>query len=86
MKAKIQPKYYPEAKVICAFVELSGYGFNRPEIRTVVCSNAIFLTGQQARLLTARTGDRFYKRLQVRQEYVAIERQLKQKHRLNDNI
>ena len=74
MKAKIQPKYYPEAKVICASCGTTWTtGSTVPEIRTEVCSNCHpFYTGQQARLLD-REGqvDRFYKRLQVRQEYVA---------------
>jgi len=74
MKTKIQPKYYPEAKVICASCGATWTtGSTVPEIRTEVCSNCHpFYTGQQARLLD-REGqvDRFYKRLQVRQEYVA---------------
>ena len=51
----------------------SGAGSTVPEIRTEVCSNCHpFYTGQQARILD-REGqvDRFYKRLQVRQDIVA---------------
>lgn len=74
MKAKIHPKYYPEAKVICASCGATWTtGSTVPEIHTEVCSNCHpFYTGQQARLLD-REGqvDRFYKRLQVRQEYVS---------------
>ena len=74
MKTKIQPKYYSEAKVTCASCGATWTtGSTVPEIRTEVCSNCHpFYTGQQARLLD-REGqvDRFYKRLQVRQDYVA---------------
>ena len=74
MREKIQPKYYSEAKVTCASCGASWTtGSTVPEIRTEVCSNCHpFYTGQQARILD-REGqvDRFYKRLQVRQDYVA---------------
>ena len=74
MKTKIQPKYYYDAKVTCASCGATWTtGSTVPEIRTEVCSNCHpFYTGQQARLLD-REGqvDRFYKRLQVRQDYVA---------------
>ncbi|NLE83316.1 MAG: 50S ribosomal protein L31 [Chloroflexi bacterium] len=74
MKEKIQPKYYPEAKVSCASCGNEWTtGSTVPEIRTEVCSNCHpFYTGQQARILD-REGqvDRFYKRLQVRQDLAA---------------
>lgn len=74
MKEKIQPKYYPDAKVTCASCGAEWTtGSTAPEIRTEVCSNCHpFYTGQQARILD-REGqvDRFYKRLQVRQDIVA---------------
>jgi len=74
MKEKIHPKYYPEAKVTCASCGATWTtGSTIPEIRTEVCSNCHpFYTGQQQRILD-REGqvDRFYKRLQVRQDYVS---------------
>ncbi|MGB4596243.1 MAG: 50S ribosomal protein L31 [Anaerolineaceae bacterium] len=74
MKTKIQPKYYPEAKVTCASCGTTWTtGSTQPEIRTEVCSNCHpFYTGQQQRILD-REGqvDRFYKRLQVRQDYAS---------------
>jgi len=74
MKEKIHPKYYPEAQVTCASCGATWTtGSTVPEIRTEVCSNCHpFYTGQQQRILD-REGqvDRFYKRLQVRQEYVS---------------
>jgi len=73
MKKDIHPEYYPEATVICGSCgETWTTGSTKPEIRTEVCSNCHpFYTGQQQRILD-REGqvDRFYKRLQVRQEYI----------------
>lgn len=73
MKTEIQPKYYPEAKVTCASCGATWTtGSTVPEIHTEVCSNCHpFYTGQQQKILD-REGqvDRFYKRLQVRQDYV----------------
>lgn len=74
MKTKIQPKYYSNTKVSCASCGSTWEtGSTLPEIRTEVCSNCHpFYTGQQAKILD-REGqvDRFYKRLQVRQDYVS---------------
>jgi len=81
MKTKIQPKYYPDAKVSCASCGTEWTtGSTVPEIRTEVCSNCHpFYTGQQARILD-REGqvDRFYKRLQARQDYVADQKSASQ--------
>ena len=74
MKKNIQPKYYFNAKVSCASCGAEWEtGSTVAEIRTEVCSNCHpFYTGQQARILD-REGqvERFYKRLQVRQDLVA---------------
>lgn len=73
MKKEIHPVYYPEATVICGSCGATWTtGSTQPEIRTEVCSNCHpFYTGQQQRILD-REGqvDRFYKRLQVRQEFI----------------
>ena len=73
MKKEIHPEFYPEATVICGSCGTTWTtGSTQPEIRTEVCSNCHpFYTGQQQRILD-REGqvDRFYKRLQVRQEYI----------------
>ena len=73
MKKEIHPEFYPEATVICGSCGATWTtGSTVPEIRTEVCSNCHpFYTGQQQRILD-REGqvDRFYKRLQVRQEYI----------------
>jgi large subunit ribosomal protein L31 len=73
MKKEIHPEYYPEATVICGSCGATWTtGSTKKEIHTEVCSNCHpFYTGQQQRILD-REGqvDRFYKRLQARQDYL----------------
>jgi len=73
MRKEIHPQYYPEATVICGSCGTTWKtGSTKEEIRTEVCSNCHpFYTGQQQRILD-REGqvDRFYKRLQARQDYI----------------
>jgi len=73
MKKDIHPQFYPEATVTCGSCGATWTtGSTQAEIRTEVCSNCHpFYTGQQQRILD-REGqvDRFYKRLQVRQEFL----------------
>jgi large subunit ribosomal protein L31 len=73
MKKEIHPEYYPDAVVTCGSCGATWTtGSTKKEIRTEVCSNCHpFYTGQQQRILD-REGqvDRFYKRLQARQEYI----------------
>lgn len=72
MKKGIHPTYYPDALVICACGNTWRTGSTRKEIRTEVCSKCHpFFTGQQQRILDMEGQvDRFYKRLQARQEFV----------------
>jgi large subunit ribosomal protein L31 len=72
MKENIHPTYYPDALVICACGNTWRTGSTRKEIHTEVCSKCHpFFTGQQQRILDIEGQvDRFYKRLQARQEYV----------------
>ncbi len=73
MKKDIHPEYYPDATVTCGSCGATWKtGSTKKEIRTEVCSNCHpFYTGQQQRILD-REGqvDRFYKRLQARQDYL----------------
>jgi large subunit ribosomal protein L31 len=72
MKKEIQPKFYPDAQVICACGNTWTTGSTREVIRTEVCSQCHpFFTGQQQRLVD-REGqvDRFYRKLQARQSFV----------------
>jgi len=72
MKKEIHPKYYPEAKVTCSCGNTWTTGSTQEEIRTEVCSACHpFFTGEQQRLIDMEGQvDRFYKKLQARQEYV----------------
>lgn len=72
MKKDIHPKYYPEARVTCSCGNTWTTGSTQPEIHTEVCSACHpFFTGQQQRLIDIEGQvDRFYRKLQARQEYV----------------
>jgi large subunit ribosomal protein L31 len=72
MKKDIHPKYYPDAVVTCACGNTWTTGSTRKEIRTEVCSSCHpFFTGQQQRIIDIEGQvDRFYKRLQARQDYI----------------
>jgi len=72
MRQNIHPTYYTDAVVTCACGNTWKTGSTRKEIHTEVCSNCHpFFTGQQQRILDIEGQvDRFYKRLQARQDYV----------------
>ena len=77
MKKEIHPKYYPEATVTCSCGNTWKTGSTQEEIRTEVCSACHpFFTGEQQRLIDMEGQvDRFYKKLQARQEYVETKKQ-----------
>ena len=71
MKKNIHPTYYPDAQVICACGNTWRTGSTVKLIRTDVCSNCHpFYTGEQRIVDTEGQVDRFYKKLQVRQQYI----------------
>ena len=72
MKKGIHPTYYPDATVICACGNTWKTGSTKKEIHTEVCSKCHpFFTGQQQRLIDVEGQvDRFYKKLQARQDFV----------------
>lgn len=80
MKKEIHPEYYPDAKVICACGNTWTTGSTQKEIRTEVCSKCHpFFTGEQARLIDIEGQvDRFYKKLQAREEYIEVEKRKKE--------
>ena len=60
MKAAIHPKWFPEAKVICACGNTFTTGATVPEIKVEVCSNCHpFYTGQVKFLDTAGRVEKF---------------------------
>jgi large subunit ribosomal protein L31 len=72
MQKNIQPTYYPDAQVICACGNTWNTGSTRKVIRTDVCSRCHpFFTGEQRIVDTEGQVDRFYKKLQARQQYIA---------------
>ena len=72
MKTDIHPTYYTDATVTCACGNTWKTGSTRKEIRVEICSNCHpFFSGEQARIVDIEGQvDRFYKKLQVRQQYV----------------
>jgi len=74
MRQGIHPKYYPNATVICACGNTWHTGSTVEEIHTDVCSNCHpFYTGEQRIVDTEGQVDRFYKKLQARQEYIDVQ-------------
>ena len=72
MKAGIHPKYYPNAKVICSCGNTWITGSTQEVIHTDVCSNCHpFFTGEQRIVDTEGQVDRFYKKLEARDQYLA---------------
>ena len=72
MKPGIHPKYYPNATVTCACGNTWHTGSTVESIHTDVCSNCHpFYTGEQRIVDTEGQVDRFYKKLQARQEFLA---------------
>jgi large subunit ribosomal protein L31 len=72
MKKDIHPTYFPEARVICACGNTWTTGSTQQEIRTDVCFKCHpFFTGEQRIVDTEGQVDRFYKKLQARQDFIA---------------
>jgi large subunit ribosomal protein L31 len=71
MKQGIHPTYYPNAQVICACGNTWTTGSTKKVIHTDVCSKCHpFFTGEQRIVDTEGQVDRFYKKLQARQQYL----------------
>ncbi len=72
MRKDIHPNYYPDAQVVCACGNTWTTGSTRKTIRTEVCSKCHpFFTGQQQRLIDIEGQvDRFYKKIQAREDFV----------------
>jgi large subunit ribosomal protein L31 len=72
MKENIHPVYYTDAQVICACGNTWTTGSTAKVIHTDVCSKCHpFYTGEQRIVDTEGQVDRFYKKLQARQQYVS---------------
>jgi large subunit ribosomal protein L31 len=77
MKADIHPVYYPDAEVVCASCGSKWTtGSTKKVIHVEICSNCHpFFSGEQARIIDIEGQvDRFYKKLQARQDYVELQK------------
>ncbi len=75
MKTDIHPTYFPEAKVVCACGNTWHTGSTQEVIQTDVCSECHpFYTGEQRIVDTEGQVDRFYKKLEARQQFVEDQR------------
>lgn len=71
MKQEIHPTYYVDAKVTCACGNTWTTGSTVKEIRTDVCYKCHpFYTGEQRIVDSEGQVDRFYRKLQARQQYL----------------
>ncbi len=71
MKEEIHPSYFPNAVVTCACGNTWSTGSTVESIYTDVCSQCHpFYTGEQRIVDTEGQVDRFYRRLQARQEHL----------------
>jgi len=69
MKKDIHPKYYPDAKVICACGNTFTTGSTMPEIKTELCSACHpFYTGKQKLVDTARRVEKFHAKMTAKTE------------------
>ncbi len=73
MKKGIHPEWYPEAKIVCIACGTEWtFGSTIPEKRVDICSNCHpFYTGEQRIVDTEGQVDRFYKRLQQRDQLMS---------------
>jgi large subunit ribosomal protein L31 len=71
MKKDIHPTYYEDATVICACGNTWKTGSTQKVLRTDVCFKCHpFYTGEQRIVDTEGQVDRFYRKLQARQQYL----------------
>lgn len=66
MKEKIHPKYYPDARVICACGNTFTTGSTKKELRVEICSKCHpYYTGERRLVDTAGRVERFKKRYNI---------------------
>lgn len=68
MKEKIHPKYYDNAKVVCACGNTFVTGSTKPMLRVEICSKCHpFFTGEQRLMDAAGRVERFKKRYKMKE-------------------
>ncbi len=71
MKKDLHPMYYPDAQVVCACGNTWTTGSTMKSIRTDVCFKCHpFYTGEQRIVDSEGQVDRFYRKLQARQQFL----------------
>ncbi|MFH1233661.1 MAG: 50S ribosomal protein L31 [Patescibacteria group bacterium] len=74
MKKDIHPKYYPDAKVICACGNNFSIGSTLPELKVEICSACHpFYTGKQKLVDSARRVEKFQAKMEAKTK-VAVDR------------
>ena len=90
MKSKIHPKYYKNAKVICACGNTFTVGATVPEIKIEVCSACHpFYTGKMTYVDTAGRVDAFRERVKAAKKKVlskAEKRRIKREKRIREEL
>lgn len=72
MKKDIHPKYYPEARIICACGNVITTGSVKPEMKVEVCSACHpFYTGKKRLVDSTGRVDRFKKRMEKSEQLLA---------------
>lgn len=75
MRPGIHPEYFPEATVVCSCGNSWKTGSTVEMIHTDVCSDCHpFYTGEQRIVDTEGQVDRFYRKLEAREEYLQEEK------------
>lgn len=86
MKEGIHPTYIPDANVVCACGNSWTTGSTVEMIHTDVCSKCHpFYTGEQRIVDTEGQVDRFYKRLQAREDYL-LEQEARESARISPEL
>lgn len=85
MKANIHPKWYPNAKVVCACGNTFTVGSTKEEIRVEICSACHpFFTGQQKFVDTLGRVEKFQKRQQAASQNIVSKRQKKLQKKIEE--
>lgn len=78
MKKDIHPKYYPNAKIVCACGHVFSAGSTQPEIHVEICSNCHpFYTGKQKLMDDRGRVERFQRMVQKKSEIAAKKKKSK---------
>jgi len=87
MKKDIHPKYYPQAKVICACGNSFTAGSTLPELKVEICSACHpFYTGKQKLLDSARRVEKFRAKVEAKTKAKPAHKSKRAKHATKTKI